>query len=86
MGGCDLVVGIGVIVGTFWVGVSPICGIEAMRAQWSLWVVGIVVMVASAYVWVAVGGTQTVLDRSRRQRQHNAYLGTYPAAILNNVK
>ena len=49
-GGCDLVVGIGVLVGTVWDGVSPICGIEAMRAQWSLWVVGMVVMVVSAYV------------------------------------
>ena len=55
-GGCDLVVGIGVFVGTFWVGVSPICGIEAMRAQWSLWMVGIVVMVVFACMWVVVGG------------------------------
>ena len=56
IGGCDLVVGIGVIVGTVWGGVSPICGIEAMRAQWSLWMVVIVVMVVSAYMWVVVGG------------------------------
>ncbi len=55
-GGCDLVVGIGVIVGTIWGGVSPICGIEAIRAQWSLWMVGIVVMAVSAYMWVVVGG------------------------------
>ena len=49
-------VGIGVFVVSVWGGVSPICGIEAMRAQWSLWVVGIVVMVVSAYMWVVVGG------------------------------
>ncbi len=49
-------VGIGVLVDSIWDGVSPICGIEAMRAQWSLWVVGIVVIVVSAYMWVAVGG------------------------------
>ena len=49
-------VGIGVLVVSVWGGVSPICGIEAMRAQWSLCVVGIVVMVVSAYMWVAVGG------------------------------
>ena len=49
-------VGIGVLVDTVWGGVSPICGIEAMRAQWSLWVVGIVVMVVSAYMWAVVGG------------------------------
>ncbi len=55
-GGCDLVVGIGVVVGAGGVEVSPICGIEAMRAQWSLWVVGIVVVVVSACMWVVVGG------------------------------
>ena len=49
-------VGIGVLVDTVWGGVSPICGIEAMRAQWSLWVVGIVVMVVSVCMWVVVGG------------------------------
>ena len=49
-------VGIGVLVVSVWGGVSPICGIEAMRAQWSLCVVGIVVIVVSAYMWVAVGG------------------------------
>ena len=49
-------VGIDVLVDTVWGGESPICGIEAMRAQWSLWVVGSVVMVVSAYVWMAVGG------------------------------
>ena len=35
-GGCDLVVGIGVAVVGACVWMSPICGIEAMRAQWSL--------------------------------------------------
>ena len=55
-GGCDLVVGIGVLVVSVWGGVSPICGIEAMRAQWSLWMVGIVVMVVSTCMWVVVGG------------------------------
>ena len=55
-GGCDLVVGIGVIVGTFLVGVSPICGIEAMRAQWSLWLVTVGVMVVFECLWRVVGG------------------------------
>ena len=43
--GCDLVVGIGVVAGGILVGLSPICGIEAVRAQWSLWLVVIGVMV-----------------------------------------
>ena len=55
-GGCDLVVGIGVVAGEFWAGFSPICGIEAMRAQWSLLFVGIGVMVVSTWFWLAVGG------------------------------
>ena len=49
-------VGIGGVLGEVCVGLSPICGIEAMRAQWSLWMVGIVVMVVSACMWVVVGG------------------------------
>ncbi len=58
-GGCDLVVGIGVIVGTFWVGVSPICGIMAVRAQWSLWLVAVGVMAVSAWLWFAEGGRRS---------------------------
>ena len=49
-------VGIGALVVSVWGGVSPICGIEAMRAQWSLLFVGIGVMVVSTWFWLAVGG------------------------------
>ncbi len=55
-GGCDRVVSIGGIVGVFWVGWSPMCGIEAMRSQWSLWLVALGVMVVSMNLWCAVGG------------------------------
>jgi len=37
------------------VGLSPICGIYAMSAQWSLWLVVMVVIVVSACV-ASVGG------------------------------
>ncbi len=47
-GGCDLVVGIGVFVGEFGAGMSPMCGIDDVRAQWSLWLVFMVVMVVSS--------------------------------------
>ena len=49
-------VGIGVFVGEVCVGLSPICGIDAVRAQWSLWLVFVVVMVVSTCLWLAVGG------------------------------
>ena len=55
-GGCDLVVGIGVVVGDVCAGLSPICGIEAVRAHWSLWLVATDVMVVSTCLWLAVGG------------------------------
>jgi hypothetical protein len=55
-GGCDLVVGIGVFVGGAVVGLSPICGIYVVSAQWSLWLVFMVVMVVSACVRSGVGG------------------------------
>ena len=44
-GGCDLVDGIFVFVGGAVVGLSPNCGIYAVSAQWSLWLVFMVVMV-----------------------------------------
>ncbi len=49
-------VGIGVVVGEVWAGFSPICGIEAVRAQWSLWLVSVGVMVVSKCLWRDVGG------------------------------
>ena len=55
-GGCDLVVGIGVFVGGVVVGLSPICGIYVVSAQWSLWLVLMVVMVVSACLRSGVGG------------------------------
>ena len=55
-GGCDLVVGIGVVVGKVWVGLSPICGILAVRAQWSLWLVVVVVIEVSSCLWLAAAG------------------------------
>ncbi len=62
-------VGIGVVVVEVWVGFSPICGIEAVRSQWSLWLVAVGVMVVSKYLCRAVGGRRRsqrssgVLDR-----------------------
>ena len=55
-GGCDLVVGIGVFVGVSVVVLSPSCGMYAVSAQWSLWLVFMVVMVVSACVRSGVGG------------------------------
>ena len=49
-------VGIGFVVGGVWDGFSPICGIVAVRAQWSLWFVFLVVMLVSRCMWLAVGG------------------------------
>ncbi len=49
-------VGIGGVLGEVCVRLSPICGIEAMRAQWSLLFVGIGVMVVSTWFWLAMGG------------------------------
>ncbi len=54
--GCDLVVGIGVGVGKVWAGLYLICGIVAVRAQWSLWLVAVDLMVVSVCLWLAVGG------------------------------
>jgi hypothetical protein len=56
------VVGIGIVVGGVWSGFSPICGIEAVRAQWSLWLETVGAMVVSKCLWRAVGG------RRRSQR------------------
>ena len=55
-GGCDLVVGNGVVVGDVCVGLSPICGIRVVRAQWSLWLVVTGVVVVSTCLWLAEGG------------------------------
>ncbi len=55
-GGYDLVVGIGVIVGEVWAGLSPICGINAVRALWSLWLVAMGVTVVSTCLCLTVGG------------------------------
>ncbi len=49
-------VGIGVVVGEVRAEFSPICGIEAVRAQWSLWLVAAGMMVVSKYLWRVVGG------------------------------
>ena len=38
-------VGIWLFVGVGWVGLSPMCGIEVRRVQWSLWLVAVGVMV-----------------------------------------
>ncbi len=51
-------VGIGVDVGEIGVGLFPICGIEAVRAQWSLWLVSMGVMVVAECIWLAVGGSR----------------------------
>ncbi len=37
---------------------SPICGIEVVRAQWSLWLVAIGVMVVSKCIWLVVDGSR----------------------------
>ncbi len=65
-GGCDLVVGIGVVMGEVWAGLSPICGTSAIRAQWSLWLVAMGVTVVSTCLWLAVGG--------RRRSQWSSYV------------
>ena len=49
---------IGVDVREVGVGLSPICGIKAVRAQWSLWLVAIGVMVVVEWIWLAVGGSR----------------------------
>ena len=49
-------VGICVFVGGVVVGLSPICGMYAVSAQWSLWLVLMVVMVVSACLRSGVGG------------------------------
>ena len=49
-------VGIWLFVGLGWVGLSPICGIVAVRAQWSLWLVAVDVMVVSMSLCCAVFG------------------------------
>ena len=54
--GGDLAVGIGVVVGEVWAGFSPYCGIEVVRAQWSLWLVAVGVMVVWKCLWRAEGG------------------------------
>ena len=49
-------VGVRLFMGVVWVGWSPMCGIEAMRAQWLVWLVAVCVMVVSMSLWCAVGG------------------------------
>ncbi len=51
-------VGIGVDVDEVGVGLSPICGIKAARAQWSLWLVAIEVVVVAECIWLVVGGSR----------------------------
>ena len=51
-------VGIGFVVCGVWSGFSPICGIEAVRAQWSLWLVVVSVMVDSWFLCRSVGGSR----------------------------
>ncbi len=55
-GRCDLVVGICVVVGEVWAGLSSICGINVVRAQWSLWLVAVGVTVVSTCLCLTVGG------------------------------
>ena len=52
-------VGIWLFVGVGWVGLSPMCGIEAVRAQWSLWLVAVGVMVVSISMCCDVGGRRS---------------------------
>ncbi len=56
MGGCDFVVGIWLFMGVGWVGISPMCGIVAVRAQLSLWLVAMGAMVVSKSLCCSAGG------------------------------
>ncbi len=58
-GGCDRVVGIWLFIVVGWVGLSPMCGIVAVRAQWSLWLVAVGVMAVSKSLCCVVGVRET---------------------------
>ena len=51
MGGVILLLVLAFFVGEVLAGLSPICGIDAVRAQWSLWLVFVVVVVVFACLW-----------------------------------
>ena len=74
-GGCDRVVGIGEVVGELCVGLSPIGGIVAVSAQWSLYLVFWIVIDVSSCLWLDEAG------RRRSQWSSGVFAGRYVGVV-----